>query len=140
MYIRAICTTSIRWERLHDRKITKFKQASQTYSFKLSRGRLIKAGGAKCVIMELNIYVKILIMPNCHLLHPLNTGYSEAVIPRCSVKKLFLKISQNSQKKPAPEFLFNKAAAHRLASLLKSKPWHRCFPVSFTKFLRTPFL
>ena len=24
--------------------------------------------------------------------------------------------------------------------LLKKKPWHRCFPVNFAKFLRTPFV
>ena len=31
---------------------------------------------------------------------------------------------------------------HRLrpATLLKKRLWHRCFPVNFAKFLRTPFL
>ena len=43
---------------------------------------------------------------------------SEAVVQRCSVKKVFLEISQNSQE--------NKSF------------WHRCFPVNFAKFLRTP--
>ena len=28
----------------------------------------------------------------------------------------------------------------RPAPLLKRRVWHRCFPVNFTKFLRTPFL
>ena len=28
----------------------------------------------------------------------------------------------------------------RPATLLKKKLWHRCFPVNFVKFLRTPFL
>ena len=28
----------------------------------------------------------------------------------------------------------------RPATLLKKRPWHRCFPVNFAKFLRTPFL
>ena len=28
----------------------------------------------------------------------------------------------------------------RPATLLKKKLWHRCFPVNFEKFLRTPFL
>ena len=27
----------------------------------------------------------------------------------------------------------------RTATLLKKRLWHRCFPVNFTKFLRTPF-
>ena len=34
---------------------------------------------------------------------------------------------------------FNKVAGLRPATLLKKRPWHRCFPVSFAKFLRTPF-
>ena len=36
--------------------------------------------------------------------------------------------------------IFNKVARLRRAPLLKKRTWHRCFPVSFVKFLRTPFL
>ena len=35
---------------------------------------------------------------------------------------------------------FNKVADLRPATLLKKRLWHRCFPVNFVKFLRTPFL
>ena len=35
---------------------------------------------------------------------------------------------------------FNKVAGLSPAALLKKRLWHRCFPVSFVKFLRTPFL
>ena len=35
---------------------------------------------------------------------------------------------------------FNKVASLRPATLLKKRPWHRCFPVNFAKFLRKPFL
>ena len=35
---------------------------------------------------------------------------------------------------------FNKVAGLRPATLLKKRLWHRCFPVNFAKFLRTPFL
>ena len=35
---------------------------------------------------------------------------------------------------------FNKNADLRPAALLKKRLWHRCFPVNFAKFLRTPFL
>ena len=35
---------------------------------------------------------------------------------------------------------FNKVAGLRAATLLKKRFWHRCFPVTFAKFLRTPFL
>ena len=33
---------------------------------------------------------------------------------------------------------FNKVAGLRPATLLKKRHWHRCFPVNFAKFLRTP--
>ena len=33
----------------------------------------------------------------------------------------------------------NKVAGLKPATLLKKRLWHRCFPVYFTKFLRTPF-
>ena len=38
------------------------------------------------------------------------------------------------------KFFFNKVADLKPATLLKKKLWHRCFPVNFVKFLRTPFL
>ena len=50
-----------------------------------------------------------------------NSRNTEAVAQRCSVKKLFLEISQNSQENSC------------------ARDWHMCFPVNFAKFLRTPF-
>ena len=35
---------------------------------------------------------------------------------------------------------FNKVAGLSPATLLKKRLWHRCFPVNFAKFLRSPFL
>ena len=35
--------------------------------------------------------------------------------------------------------IFSKVAGLRPATLLKRKLWHRCFPVTFAKFPRTPF-
>ena len=61
---------------------------------------------------------------------------SGAVVRRCSVKKVFLEISQNSQKS---RLFFNKVARLRPATLLKKSLWHRCFSVNFAKFLRTAF-
>ena len=46
---------------------------------------------------------------------------TEAVVQSCSVKKVFLEILL------------------RPATLSKKRLWHRCFPVNFAKFLRTPF-
>ena len=34
---------------------------------------------------------------------------------------------------------FNEVAGLWPPTLLKKKLWHRCFPVNFVKFLRTPF-
>ena len=46
---------------------------------------------------------------------------------------MFLKISQ--------EHLSQSLFFNRLAGLRpKKRLWHRCFPVNFAKFLRTPFL
>ena len=54
---------------------------------------------------------------------------SEAVIQRCSVKKMFIEISQNSQGNTCARVsFFNKVTGLR----------HR-HPVNFVKFLRTPF-
>ena len=58
------------------------------------------------------------------------------------------KTHKYDQKQP-PEVFFKKRcswnfckiqACAKPATLLKKGPWHRCFPVNFTKFLRTPFL
>ena len=55
----------------------------------------------------------------------------EAVVQKCFGKKVFLKISQNSQE--------NTRA--RVTLLIKLHAWglHKCFPVNFAKFSRTPF-
>ena len=58
----------------------------------------------------------------------------EGVVQRCSLKKVFLEISQNSHEKTCTRAsLFNKVAGLRL----KKRLWHRCVPVDFVKLLRT---
>ena len=42
-------------------------------------------------------------------------------------------------KTPVLESLFNTVTGLRPATLLKTRLWHRCFAVSFAKFLRTTF-
>ena len=61
---------------------------------------------------------------------------AEAVVWRCSIKKVFLEISQNLQENTCARESF----LVRPATSLKKTPWHSCFPVNFGKFLRTPFL
>ena len=66
---------------------------------------------------------------------------TEVVAQKCSVKKVFLEISQNSlEKQVCQSLFFNKVAGLRPEPLLKKRPWHWCFPVNFANFLRTPFL
>ena len=60
---------------------------------------------------------------------------SEAVAPIYSVRKVFLKILQNSQEIPAPGSPFFKKK--RLScNFIKKRLWHRYFPVDFTIFLK----
>ena len=58
-------------------------------------------------------------------------------------EKVFLEISQNSQKNTCARVSFLmklQASDHRPASSLKKRMWNRCFPGYFPKFLRTLFL
>ena len=56
-------------------------------------------------------------------------------------KKGVLRNSAKFTEKHLCQSLFcNKVAALKQATLLKKRLWHRCFPVDFAKFLRTPFL
>ena len=59
---------------------------------------------------------------------------------RCSVKKMFLEISQNSQEITCGRDSFLIKFQARPATLLKKRLWYRSFPVNFVRFLRTPFL
>ena len=44
-----------------------------------------------------------------------------------------------TRKHRCQSLFFNKVGGLRPATLLKKGLWHRCFPVNFKKFLRTPF-
>ena len=59
---------------------------------------------------------------------------------RCSVRKGVLRNFAKFTGKHLCQVLFyNKVAGPEPATLLKKKLWHRCFPMNFAKFLRTPF-
>ena len=64
--------------------------------------------------------------------------WTEVVARRCSVKKVFLEISQTSQENTCTRVYF--LIKLQPATLLKNRVWHKCFSVNFAKFLRTPFL
>ena len=60
---------------------------------------------------------------------------------RCSVRKGVLRnFAKLTGKHKCQNLFFNKVAGLRPSTLLKKRLWHRCFPISFAKFLRTPFI
>ena len=65
--------------------------------------------------------------------------------PRSSRPEVFCKkgvlrnFTKFTGKHLCQSLFFNKVAGLRPATLLKKRLWHRCFPVNFVKFLRTPF-
>ena len=67
--------------------------------------------------------------------------YAESVIWRCSIyrKGVLRDFTKFTGKHLCQRIFFNKVACLRSATLLKKSLWHRCFPVNFAKFLRTPF-
>ena len=66
---------------------------------------------------------------------------SKAVYRRCSIKKVFLEISQNPKESNCDRaFFFDNVMGLRAATLVKERLWHKSFPVNFVKFLKAPFL
>ena len=60
---------------------------------------------------------------------------------RCSVRKGVLRnFAKFTGKHLCQSHFFKKVVGLRPATLLKRRLWHRCFPVIFANFLRTPFL
>ena len=65
----------------------------------------------------------------------------EAVAHRCSVKKGVLRnFTKFTGKQLCQSLFFCKVVGLWPGTLLKKRLWHRCFPVNFAKFTRTPFL
>ena len=60
---------------------------------------------------------------------------------RCSVRKGILRnFGKFTGKHLCQGLIFNNVVDLRPATFIKMRPWRRCFPVNFAKFLRTPFL
>ena len=68
------------------------------------------------------------------------TTNSRSSRPEVFCKKGVLRnIAKFTGKHLCQSLFFNKVAGLRPATLLKKRLWHRCFPVNFAIFLRTPF-
>ena len=63
----------------------------------------------------------------------------EEVTQKCSVTKVFLKISQNSQKNTCARVSFLIKLQALVCTFINNRLWHRCFLVNFDKLLRAPF-
>ena len=59
--------------------------------------------------------------------------------PKVFCKKILLKILRNSLENTCARVSFLIKLQAFLATLLKKRLWHRCFPLNFVKFLRTLF-
>ena len=59
----------------------------------------------------------------------------------CFLKKVVIEnFTKFIGKHLCQSLFFNEVAGLSPATLLKKRRWHRCFPVNFVKFLRTPLL
>ena len=88
------------------------------------------------VVHGLDLKFRSLSNPQCEEVHSLyvKPELHRSSHQRFSVRKVFLKISQNSQENTcARVFFLNKVASLRAATLLKRRLW-------FVKFSGTPFL
>ena len=54
-------------------------------------------------------------------------------------KGILRNLAKFTRKQLCQSLSFNKFASLKPATLLKKRPWHRCFPENFPKFLKTPF-
>ena len=67
-------------------------------------------------------------------------NYSEAVARRCSVRKGVPRNFANfTRKQLCQSLFFNKVADLRPATLLKKRPWHRCFFSEFCEISNNTF-
>ena len=55
-------------------------------------------------------------------------------------KSVLIDFAKFTRKHLWQSLFFNKVAGLRPATLLKTRLWHRCFPVNFAKFLKTSLL
>ena len=65
--------------------------------------------------------------------------HSRSSHQRCSIKNVLRKFTKFTGKHLYQSLFFNKVADLRLATLLKRRIWHSCFPVNFAKFLKNTF-
>ena len=81
------------------------------------------------------------VMTHCNnsLIHCLCKDFYKSSHRRCSVRKgVFRNFAKLTGKHLCLKLFLNKVLGLRPATLLKRILCHRCFPINFSKFLRTP--
>ena len=92
---------------------------------------------------NLSFYINVTKLPNSTRVkfHSLNSTKYRSSQRRCPVRKGVLRnFAKFTGKQLCQSLFLNKVAGLRTATLLKKRLMHRCFPVNFAKFLRTPSL
>ena len=81
-----------------------------------------------------------LLISTCHIFSRCQASSSpEAVVWRCSVKKVFLEISQNSQKTRVPETLFQQSCRPKSCNSIMKEPLAQVFSCEFCKISKNSF-
>ena len=63
--------------------------------------------------------------------------FTQASVRACSTKLVLLKILENLQETPAPEFFFLEKVAHyQTCNFVKKRLQHKCFSVDFAQLLK----
>ena len=65
---------------------------------------------------------------------------SEAVLRRCSIKKVFIEVSQNSQENTCAKVTFLIKLQAQIYDFIKKETLAQVFSCEFCEFLTTPFL
>ena len=127
-------------------KVQKFTRLHWSPFFKLAGQQLLKQASTAdisrefCIILEKFFYRALLgdclwqlfwRIPKIMIIMRIK----EAATQRCSVKKMFLEIWQNSQENTWPRVSF----LMKLCNFIKKEPLARFFPANFVKFPSTPF-
>ena len=95
------------------------------------------------LLIDLEITKEVMIFKNTEFnnVYPEPCNQKQKQPPKVFCKKrCFRNFAKFTGKHLCQSLFFNKVASLRLATVLKKRPWRRCFPMNFEKFLRTPIL
>ena len=98
---------------------------------------ILKTSGEKVFCQQWNFFF----CWNLKLCNGMALSIKRSSHQRCSIRKGVLRnFAKFTGKQLYQSLFFNKISGLRPATLCKKRLWHRCFPVNFRKFLKTPFL